>query len=147
MGDDCDPALIVDQGDRVGQRPEPWHACRQPDPEQVSLARRDLLADHELDGKALVARARHQGLGHVESVVLGQHRDLETAHAQGVVDRDRGLGVGPIAARVDVEVGPAERGLVRIRWMITDGPEPRATAVDGISSIGLGFNPDQIARN
>ena len=108
MRRDREPALLVDLGDRRAHRAERLDRRLDPQREQVTAERRDLLADHDLERQAAIERHRATGERGIDALVVGDRDHVQLGVALDVVEDldDAGGAVG--RERVDVQVRAPE---------------------------------------
>ena len=104
MGDDGDPAPVVDGGDRVGEGEPCPDGGDEADAEHVPVAGGDLLADHQLDREPFIARAADELPGDADPVVVGEDGNLQAAGPERGIERRRRPGADAVTAGMDVEV-------------------------------------------
>lgn len=126
MGDDGDPALRVDRGNRLGEGQTGGHEGGEADPQQVPLLGGDLLADHQPDRDPFVPRPSDKPVGHINAIVVGKDGDLQITRTERRIHGPRHLDAERIAAGMDMEVRVSD-GWIRGERMrpSTSRPAPR----------------------
>jgi hypothetical protein len=135
--DHGDRALIVNGSDGLAERQPGRDPGREADPDEVPLASRDLLPDHQIDRGPFTTRAGDELQGHGHAVMVGEDGDLQVARQERRIHRhgrprDRGPRADGSAAGVNVEIGAADRWQVRHRGHhhrgggVGERPGPRA---------------------
>ncbi len=108
MGDDREPALVMDRSDRVAEAAARRYQRSQAETDDVTLAGRDLLANDQRE--AGVGSPSGELAGDVDPVVVGEADQVKTCGQQRREEGRRPARSSPVAGWVEVEIGPAERG-------------------------------------